>query len=274
MLPGLVIALLGPFLLLEPCHTLRLATFNIQVLGKRKIEDDAVVSSLITILSRYDVVFVQEIRDCKGTAFSRLVDGLSRETHSEFGYNVSRRLGRSSSQEQYGVLYKLGLIEVIASYQDPDPTDKFQRPPYSLLIRMLGTKVEHTVVTNVHIEPKNAFSEMDALYDSVLKVKEMFKQPLLLLGDMNADCSYLSDKKKSELRLKADPDFRWLVPDDEDTTLGEKDCAYDRIIVSGWDRDWYNESSIRPYKFDQELDMDIEQAKKVSDHYPVEMEVH
>ena len=51
----------------------------------------------------------------------------------------------------------------------------------------------------------------------------------MLLGDFNADCSYLPKKNRKNVRLLTDARFNWLIGDDRDTTVREStDCAYDR----------------------------------------------
>jgi hypothetical protein len=51
---------------------------------------------------------------------------------------------------------------------------------------------------------------------------------VILLGDLNADCTYL--KPSSGIALK-DPEYTWVVPDGTDTTVSTNThCAYDRMI--------------------------------------------
>ena len=53
----------------------------------------------------------------------------------------------------------------------------------------------------------------------------------LILGDLNADCAYISkDAMSKEVRLRTDNRFHWLIPDGNATSVNT-DCAYDRIIV-------------------------------------------
>lgn len=54
-------------------------------------------------------------------------------------------------------------------------------------------------------------------------------QNVVILGDLNAGCSYVTIKGWRALRLRADPKFHWLIGDEQDTTVREKThCAYDR----------------------------------------------
>lgn len=56
---------------------------------------------------------------------------------------------------------------------------------------------------------------------------------MLFLGDFNADCKYVKAHDWASIRLRSSEVFKWLIPDSADTTVGNSDCAYDRIVVSG-----------------------------------------
>lgn len=52
---------------------------------------------------------------------------------------------------------------------------------------------------------------------------------MMILGDLNAGCGYVTIKGWKSVRLRNDPKFSWLIGDDQDTTVREKThCAYDR----------------------------------------------
>lgn len=54
----------------------------------------------------------------------------------------------------------------------------------------------------------------------------------MLLGDLNADCGYVTIKGLKKLRLRNDPKFLWLITDEQDTTVRDKThCAYDRCVT-------------------------------------------
>lgn len=56
-----------------------------------------------------------------------------------------------------------------------------------------------------------------------------FTQNVMILGDLNAGCSYVTIKGWRAVRLRSDPKFRWLIGDEQDTTVRQKThCAYDR----------------------------------------------
>ena len=53
----------------------------------------------------------------------------------------------------------------------------------------------------------------------------------MILGDFNADCSYVSKTKMKSLDLLGEG-YHWLIEDHVDTTVGKSDCAYDRYDYS------------------------------------------
>lgn len=56
---------------------------------------------------------------------------------------------------------------------------------------------------------------------------------MIFLGDFNADCNYVRAQDWAAIRLRSSEVFKWLIPDSADTTVGNSDCAYDRIVVCG-----------------------------------------
>ena len=60
-------------------------------------------------------------------------------------------------------------------------------------------------------------------------VKNMLREPnLMILGDLNADCNYVSKTKWRHIAMKTDKSFKWWIGDDADTTVKKTHCAYDR----------------------------------------------
>lgn len=86
---------------------LMFCSFNIQVFGKTKMSKADVVNVLLKILSECHVTFVMEVRDSTGSAIVDLLDKLNQYTNNTRSYRlqVSERLGRTSSKEQYGKFF-------------------------------------------------------------------------------------------------------------------------------------------------------------------------
>jgi len=83
----------------------------------------------------------------------------------------------------------------------------------------------------LHAQPTAAVEEMEALVEVHAAVKQRWNtDDILILGDLNADCSYASDTELAGLTLRTDPQFTWLIDDEVDTTTSNTDCAYDRCV--------------------------------------------
>ena len=71
-----LIAILQCILLLVPNFgysqdNITVASFNIQIFGKSKAKKQDVMKVLVDIISRYELVAIQEIRDKSGTAIEK-----------------------------------------------------------------------------------------------------------------------------------------------------------------------------------------------------------
>ena len=109
---------------------LLVGAFNIQIFGKSKMSKPEVAQTLVAILRRYDLVLIQEIRDQSGDAILQLLKALNTVQEEPYLLILSERLGRTSSKEQYGFLYKPNKLEPLDqfAYEDgPEPNeDTFQ----------------------------------------------------------------------------------------------------------------------------------------------------
>jgi len=89
------------------------------------------------------------------------------------------------------------------------------------------------VAIAIHTDPDTAVEEMDALVDVHAAVQRHWNTDnIVIMGDLNADCSYASGRARKRLLLRNDPRFFWLIDDDVDTTTTNSDCAYDRCACT------------------------------------------
>lgn len=220
---------------------LTIANWNLQIFGVTKAANESLMNKYADIISDYDIVFVQEIRDSSGTAFPKLCSLLN-------GYEctTSSRAGRSSSKEQYGVIYKDYItLDSLMDY-NPDADDRWERPPIKATFTIGNYSLS---VYNIHTKPSDVQMELRYLQNIVDdQGNEM------VIGDLNADCNYYDAYYGTEF-----DSWNWIIKDDEDTTTKTTDCAYDRIILND---DAYQEQKsygIRTKDIDSSL----------SDHYLV-----
>jgi endonuclease/exonuclease/phosphatase family metal-dependent hydrolase len=251
--------------------TIRIASFNIQTFGRTKASRQDVMQVLAETISGFDIVAVQEIRDSSGTAIAQLeeaVDSLGKD----YAVITGPRLGRTSSKEQYAFLYRTGTVQALGSYTyDDSEADLFHREPLTAYFRARSGDFTF-VVLNIHVDPDEAADEIQAMQNAILDAARHFnEQDVMAVGDFNGDCGYFHESQLAELL----PESRFLVivPDSADTTVSATDCTYDRIIITSQaDEDYCGRWGV--CRFDTIHGLNMTQAKKVSDHYPVWAEFH
>ncbi|MEJ1287484.1 E4F transcription factor 1 [Cricetulus griseus] len=90
----------------------------------------------------------------------------------------------------------------------------------------LVTDAKGTVIHEVHVQ----------MQELPLGMKALAPEDMVFLGDFNADCKYVKAQDWVSIRLRSSEVFKWLIPDSADTTVGNSDCAYDRIVDVSWSR--------------------------------------
>ena len=155
---------------------------------------------------------------------------------------ISDRDGRSTSKEQIGVLTKLNTRKAISTLQDPE--DVWERSPVLFNQEINGVKWYFYIN---HLKPDDVKAEMFALDQ---EVEHDVDKPIVIIGDLNADCRYYDSVKEDEL-----DDWWWLIKHTEDTTSGKTDCAYDRILMNVEAEKYYLGHGIHPV------------PQEMSDHY-------
>ena len=176
------------------------------------------------------MIAIQEIRDSSQTAFPDLVNQLKQYSGKNYIGITGPRVGRSSSKEQYAFIYRAEYMGVIDSWSYPDLTDDFERPPFVVQFELYQPNKragEYLSFVNIHTKPSDAVNEIDSLvnvYDAWAEMKN--NENIIILGDFNADCSYVCKSCWDRIELWTDPRFKWLVDGNADTTVGNSDCAY------------------------------------------------
>ncbi|XP_054699301.1 deoxyribonuclease-1-like 2 [Grus americana] len=261
-----------------PClatATLRVGAFNIQAFGDSKMSNEEVAGIIVSVLRRYDMVLVQEVRDSDLSAVTQLMEQLNSVSTSPYDYEISDPLGRDNYKEMYLFIYRTDVVSVVDTYQYEDPQDIFSREPFILRVSAPRTKAEEFVLVPLHTAPHDAVAEIDVLYDVYLAIVSKWgTDNIMFLGDFNADCAYVQPSDWSAIRLRTSDVFKWLLPDSADTTVGKSDCAYDRIVVCGAKlKRSVVPNSATVYNFQRAFQLEQEEALAVSDHYPVEVKL-
>jgi endonuclease/exonuclease/phosphatase family metal-dependent hydrolase len=242
-----------------------IGSFNIQVFGRDKIGDPTVMSYLVDIARKFDVLAIQELRSTDDSIIPQFVQMINQGGHL-YGYVVGPREGYTNSKEQYVFIYNERKVErVDQGTVVRHPRRLLHRDPLCATFRC-RTAVPQAgfsfTLMNIHTDPDVVASEMDALADIWNLARQTFpyEDDLILLGDLNA--------APREFRgLGQVPGLFAVIPDEMTTNTARTKC-YDNIV--------FNRQATLEYLgrfgvFDVAsfYRLTPEQARVISDHLPV-----
>lgn len=250
----------GPLL-----EAIKIGLFNGKVFGKTKMKNPYAANIIAKIVRRFDIMLLMEVRDISGQSLNTLLS-LVNTGATQYQYVTSDRLGRGAQKEQYAFFYRKDHIAVEHLFQFHDIDDVFEREPFTASFRVASTSIG---LMAIHVKPKDAVQELDHLDDAFDVTKGSIDADLFfILGDLNADCDYLSDQQYRALELVTRSDFKWLISRDTDTTVSKTtNCSYDHVIAMS------ERASPRAEVFDfqNEFYLSDQQSMAVSDHYPIDL---
>ncbi len=246
---------------------IRIASFNIQIFGQTKIGKADVMDILSNIARNFDLIAIQEIRDISETTMPTYKSMINAMEGPDYDFIIGPRLGRSTSKEQYAYLYNTETIGAVGSgVTYPDDSDVFEREPFIAAFEALGGNFDFVLIVN-HVKPDDAENEINNMPDVVSYAQQIYagEGDFIVLGDLNADCSYFDEDGPTPLRST---EYTWLIENTADTTTKTTDCTYDRIIITGGALgDYTGDSGV--YGFDTVYGLTYDETTAVSDHYPV-----
>ncbi|CAE1326480.1 DNASE1 [Acanthosepion pharaonis] len=234
---------------------------------------------IIKIIQRYDLILIQEIRDKSQTVMYKVLKQLE-EAKTPYRKHISKRLGRTTSKEQYAFLYRIGSginLEDSFTFDDgseANKNDTFQREPFVARFSFKNLPFKYINFIAIHVEPNTAVSELQHLMDVYEETLKRWKsKDVIILGDLNADCSYVPKSKWSSIPLRSDH-YYWPIGDSEDTTITKTNCAYDRFVIAGNKLiDLAKTGQVSVFKFDEFYGLNYTMARSISDHYPIELDL-
>lgn len=250
----------------KPNDTIRIATFNLNVFGEKKVSDPQVVDYLVRICRHFDIIAVQEIRSKHQNVIPLFVEALNADG-MHYEYVIGPRLGRSESKEQYAYVFDTSILEVDRSevYTVQDVDDLLHREPLVAWFRVRGPAPEESFtfsLVNIHVDPDETDRELDVLDDVFFAVRDDGREEddVILLGDLN-----VNDKHLRQLgRVKG---MSWVIAGSQYTNT-RRTAQYDNIL---FERTATTEFTGRSGVFDfmEEYQLTPEQALLISDHFPV-----
>ena len=244
---------------------LRIASFNIQVLGQSKMSKPDVVNALAVIIRRFDLVAIQEVRSKESDVLPRLTQAVNAGQRN-YSFLIGPRLGRTVSKEQYAFIFDTERIEYdpgsIGTISDPD--DLLHRPPFVARFRAKTREPNRAFsfwMVNTHTDPDEVPQEINALADvfRVMQQNRMDEDDVILLGDLNADPNQFG-------ALRSIPAMKWSVEGVPTNTRRTK--TYDNLLFSGvYTTEFTGAWGV--FDMEKELGLSLSDALQISDHLPV-----
>lgn len=260
---------------------IKIASWNIQNFGAKKASNETIMTKISDVITQYDIVLIQEVSNvreksdpgcprnedkCPGDEKCNLItNSLDEHINERLGLNYNFVFSPQVRDERYLIVYdnekiQLKNAELVDDPDDSNPVCDLKQENTGLMLRQpfygrfKSNNLEFGIMT-VHTSPKINIRELEGLkvlYDDTTEEEDN----VMIMGDLNADCSYLSYDEDISLK---DTKYNWIIEDNIDTTVAKTDCAYDRIILRDDLLEHYTGNS-GTYR---------EITKDISDHYPI-----
>jgi endonuclease/exonuclease/phosphatase family metal-dependent hydrolase len=264
-------------------ETIRVATFNIQFFGPSKVAAPLIMKTIARIVSQFDVVAIQEVRNATVRPINELVT-LLQASGANYASSVSQSIGEGERyKEAYAFVFDQNRIRMVpdSAYVVADPDGLMSREPMvaSFEVRAVpgdGRRPFRFTLINAHTSPSEVadnavINEMDVLDDVFTSVRnyefEMTgEEDFIMLGDLNVDTEGLRE-------LGRIPNVFSVAGDALTNTRRSK--TYDHILIDGnMTREYTGRHGVLDLQ--QTFGISEAQALKISDHQPVwaEFTVH
>lgn len=251
--------------------TITIASFNIRDFGDKKLNDPNVARTLVAIVSKFDVIAIQEIstkNEQHMAMFVRMINATGRK----YDCVVGPRIGNTAQKEQYAFVYNTERIMIDPSsvYTVGDPDNLLHREPYvasfSTTIQPSNNAFTFTLI-NTHTDPSSPAlkQELEALAEVYRVVRRAGgnEDDVIMLGDFNA-----SDQEMARTRLGSIPDLKPLIGGASVFTNTRQNQLYDNLLIHAPSTSEYMGRS-GVFNYAQQANMTLDQAESVSDHFPV-----
>ena len=181
---------------------LMVSAFNIQVFGRSKMAKPSVVEALIQIITRFDLVMIQEVRDLSEIAIVELLDAINEVSPHPYELILSERLGRTSSKEQFAYLYRSDKLRFINAETVEDPMDLYERPPVWARFEFRESASPINILGS-HLSSDAVSTEIEALYNEFARyhLGSAEDESVIVMGDFSAGCHHLNDHELSMTTL-------------------------------------------------------------------------
>jgi endonuclease/exonuclease/phosphatase family metal-dependent hydrolase len=249
----------------ERTERLRIASFNIQVLGPAKASQADIVELLAHIIRQFDVIAIQELRSEDPAVVQRLLAAVNRDGRA-YACTASPALGRQVNLERYLVLYdeRTVRLESPQGYVVHDPDDLLRREPLVAWFRTRHTDPRQAFtfsLVNVHLDasrPREELAYLSQLFRAI-RNDGRNEDDVIILGDFNAAEQDLQHALRSA-------GLTWAIRGRTTNTRGTR--QYDNVLFDTLATSEFT-GSAGVWDFLKEMNLTMQDALRISDHLPV-----
>ncbi len=259
-----------------PRPTIRVATFDLDGLDDNRLDNPKVSQSLVHILSRFDLVAMQNIRSANGGVLMRLKDQLNATGRSyDFVARPALNDGKHADVDEIenAILFDATTVEVDHStvHSINPPPGTFRARPLVAEFRVRGPPAKEAftfALVNVLVDSPGGPQDLDLLAGIFLAERDRGlgadhgsvhgEDDIIMLGDLEADPEHFG-------RLAGMPGMTAAISGLATTTRGTR--LADNIL---FDRRATVEYTGRAGVLDmvRELDLTPQEALEISSHLP------
>ena len=251
-----------------------IGAFNIRSFGRAKMSKPGVVSILVDVARRFDILAIQELREKDQTVVPEFLDLINADG-SRYAAAVGPRQGYDISGNRYFeqtvFVYDTTKAELItetyaaSNLRDMNNDQVMQRPPFVGHFRTVEVDPAEAfkfVLMNVHVSQKRPHLEFEALQEIIGRIfaNHPEEDDFILLGDLNDEPSRYQKYAWMSDQFAAIANH-W-------TTNLAQTKNYDNIIFDAARTSEFLQVSGVLDLMD-EYDLTRDEAKSVSDHLPV-----
>lgn len=254
---------------------LLIGSFNIQTLTRKKFNKPHIMDVIERIILRYDLMLIMEIHTEEDSYILRLLRDINRFLPPEESYNVTLSERQDSTKEHYALFYRKNKLKVITTESYDDPAIFYRKPLVVTLEALTLRDMKKFGVIAQHVRPSQAVEEISGLAEVYDYVKNTYEiEDVLLMGDFNADCSYVKENDWDKIDLWNRLEFTWAITNKMDTTTNYRSCTLDRFVYAGEKmNDGVILSTAGVFDFQEAFGLSISETRNVSDHWPIELKI-
>jgi len=253
--------------------TLKIGSFNMQILGATKLGRPNTLTVLASIAARFDIIALQEV----GSNGSKASPETCRLILEQYIARVNEVAGSAVyafvQGDQYAILYRTDRVKLVGSALYAG-TQTFTYTPLIASFQSIAGNLDFSMLT-VHTSPLEAKSEIPALKVAMAEVAALYADPdVIALGDYNADGSYYAEGAGEG--LAGFEGYITGIPNSADTTIAFSSNTYDRVqMTPSMESDYTKSWGVVVFATEYQISACEGTAKNagteaaLSDHYPV-----